>query len=82
MSGILMMRISRINLEKIINFKKQSSFNGYSQPVKKTVNKKQLLKKLYSLPKQPKAIPYITSYYKKIGCFVHHIKKKGNRKTI
>ena len=38
---------------------------GYSQPVKKTVNKKQLLKKLYSLPKQPKAIPYINVIEKK-----------------
>ena len=64
--------------KKIINFKKNNlHLMGYSQPVKKTVNKKQLLKKLYSLPKQPKAIPYITSYYKKNWMFcASHQKKK------
>ncbi len=64
--------------KKIINFKKNNlHLMGYSQPIKKTVNKKQLLKKLYSLPKQPKAIPYITSYYKKNWMFcASHQKKK------
>ena len=33
--------------------------------IKKYVAKKELLKNLYFLKDQPKAIPYITSYYKK-----------------
>ena len=38
---------------------------GYSIPVNKHVYKKELLQNLYFLEKQPNAIPYITSYYKK-----------------
>ncbi len=38
---------------------------GYSIPIKKNISKKELFKNLYFLKNQPKAIPYITSYYKK-----------------
>lgn len=52
--------------KKIINFKNNSlHLVGYSQPINKKINKDLLLKKIYSLPKQPNAIPYVTSYYKK-----------------
>ena len=51
---------------KIIDFKKHNlHLVGYSTPLKKTLTKKDLFKNLYFLKKQPKAIPYITSYYKK-----------------
>jgi len=51
---------------KIIDFKKNNlHLLGYSTPVKKTLTKKNLFKKLYFLKNQPKAIPYSTSYYKK-----------------
>lgn len=50
---------------------------GYSIPVNKTLKKNQLLKKIFSLKNQPKAIPYHTSYYKKDwGFCCSHIQKK------
>ena len=51
---------------KIINFKKNNlHLIGYSIPVKKYLSKEELFKNLYFLKKQPNAIPYLTSYYKK-----------------
>ena len=51
---------------KIIDFKKNNlHLVGYSIPLKKTITKKELFKNLYFLKDQPKAIPYITSYYKR-----------------
>lgn len=37
---------------------------GYSIPFEGTLSLKELKEHLYTLPEQPKAIPYITSYYK------------------
>ena len=51
---------------KIIDFKKNNlHLIGYSTPLKKTLTKKDLFKNLHFLKKQPHAIPYVTSYYKK-----------------
>ena len=51
---------------KIIDFKKNNlHLVGYSIPIKKNLSKKELFKNLYFLKNQPKAIPYITSYYKR-----------------
>ena len=51
---------------RIIDFKKNNlHLVGYSIPIKKNITKKELFKNLYFLKNQPKAIPYITSYYKK-----------------
>ncbi len=69
--------------KKIIDFKNNNlHLVGYSKPIKKYISKKNLFKNLYSLPNQPKAIPYITSYYKKDWgfCLTHQDKKKIKKK--
>jgi aminopeptidase-like protein len=68
---------------KIIDFKKNNlHLVGYSTPIKKTITKKNLFKNLYSLKKQPQAIPYITSYYKKRWgfCIAYNEFKKFDKK--
>ena len=52
------------NGNKIIDFKENNlHVMSYSTSVKKTVNLENLESHLYSLPDNPNAIPYITSYY-------------------
>jgi len=52
--------------KKIIDFRNSNlHVINYSKPIKTILKRDDLLKKIYSLPKQPDAIPYVTSYYKK-----------------
>jgi len=54
------------NKKKIIDFKKNNlHVVGYSKPINRTMGRDELINKLFSLKKQPNAIPYITSYYEK-----------------
>ena len=56
--------------KKIIDFNKNNlHIVGYSSPINRVLSFHQLNKKLHSIKKQPNAIPYVTSYYKKIGFF-------------
>ena len=65
--------------KKIWNFKKNNlHLLGYSIPINKIVTKKELIKKLYSLPNQPNAIPYVTSYYERNWGFCISENEKKN----
>lgn len=71
------------NGKKIIDFEKNNlHLVGYSSPIKKKLFLKQFIDKLHFHKKQPNAIPYVTSYYKKNWgfCLTYNQLKKMDRK--
>ena len=70
--------IKNKNGKKILNFKKNNlHIMGYSSPIKKKISYQKLKNKIFSIPDQPNAIPYMTSYYEKNWgfCMSHNQKK-------
>ncbi len=74
--------------QKICDFKENNlHLVGYSHSVNKSVPLEELQCNLHSLPDQPSAIPYVTSYYSKNwGFCISHIQreklKQGNYKVF
>jgi aminopeptidase-like protein len=74
--------------KKYANFKRNNlHVVGYSIPINKILNKKQIKEKIYTEASRPNAIPYVTSYYNKNWGFCMSVndKKKlpnGNYKVI
>ncbi len=65
--------------KKICDFKKNNlHLVGYSAPINKKIRLSKLEKNLFSIPKLSKAIPYVTSYYKKNWgfCIAHNERRK------
>lgn len=69
--------IESLSGKRIIDFEKNNlHVLGYSLAIDRIVTKDELLQMVYTLPEQPDAIPYVTSYYKeRVGFCMSEIQK-------
>jgi len=70
--------IENENGQRLIDFDNNNlHVVGYSVPIDKWIPKEELLNYIYTLPEQPDAIPYVTSYYKERWgfCMTHNQKE-------
>jgi aminopeptidase-like protein len=71
--------IEDLNGNKLISFLDNNlHVMGYSTPVDKILTKNELNEHIFTLPNQPNAIPYVTSYYKREWGFCMSHKQKLN----